>query len=288
MPKRKPLGTNLNVNQGREHAKWRQAFLKKRMTPREVLELGTGPHGKKAVDLALKHSRMRITASDHLEIRFRDYLEHLGVKHKPGNLVISVKDALLQLKSGKPNQYSHIYAHFLLQHLSYEKRNAICKELMRTLKPGARFATVEQYHVSRQIPSELRKAGFEVSVKPFSIEQAFNLGTESSMENAMRAMDTERTLEQARTRGGKAAEDAVKNSMINGGRWQQMETAQRNGDANGSRGAKEAVQRIMEDEERQFTHSHFFVITAKKPLGKKVNGIYIPNKAEVAKYSRQY
>ena len=119
----------MSAKQKAEHALWRTNFLKKRKeNPFRVLELGTGPRAKKAVDLALKHSAAKITAIDHNpNIEHTKYLRSLS-KTKPGNLTIKAKqDALNYLKSEKKNHYDHIYTHFLLQHLSYAKRMAICR-----------------------------------------------------------------------------------------------------------------------------------------------------------------
>ena len=274
---------------------WKSKYARKRVNnPRNVLELAAGERGRKIVDLALRHPMIKFAAIDHLSVGYKEYLRSKGINKVPNNLsVIEYRDVLDHLLRSKSNYFDHVYSHFLLQHLSYAKRIAVCEELMRVLKPGTRFVTVEQYHTSRQIPLELEQAGFRVSVKPVGIQQIANLGTDSGDLNAARAVHTERRLASARAYGGKEFEDAEKNSMLQGGWWQMMETARDNGDLNSPEG-KKALQTMMEDEERQFTHSHFYVITAFKPKkptpiiitqGRK-SGIITPTKEEIKKYGR--
>lgn len=268
---------------------WKKIYNKKRINnPPMVLELAAGERGRKVVELALAHPKTQFVAIDHLNVDYKGYLQSKGVKRVPSNLkVIEHRDALQQLLRSKPNFFDHVYTHFLLQHLSYAQRTSICQELLRVLKPGAKFVTVEQYHVSRQIPLELRKAGFKVTVKPMSVQQLFKLGTDCGDLNAQRATLTERRIAAARAYGGREAEEAEKQVMINGGRWQMMNTANVNGDLKTIEGRK-ALERIMQDEERQFTHSHFYVITATKPRSSRFASasgeIIIPTKEEVKKH----
>lgn len=91
---------------------------------RRVAGLGEGSEFKKSTELAFRHPNVEFVANDIKpldERAFKQHLERRGVTAKPANLTIAASiDAIELLKNEKPDGFDHIYAHFLLQHMTPE------------------------------------------------------------------------------------------------------------------------------------------------------------------------
>jgi len=251
-----------------------------------VVGLGEGGRGKKAVDLALKHPRHNFVGVDsHPLSYYGEYLKSRGVKEKPRNLTIKRSTGAFEyLASQREASVDHAYAHFLFQHVSHAERQKIYSQLMRTMRPGTRFVTVEEANYITQVPLELRNLGFIVSVKRIGAKELFKLDTDNGERNAKhqltvqenrRALQehfriaTPSTLAQLRALGmATSAEGAIKIDMANfrktiGEKWARLEGK------NPSRDARKAVERILRDVDYVYSDKPFAVITARKPLPRK-------------------
>lgn len=170
---------------------------------RTVVGLGEGPRARKAIDLALKHKKTNFIAVEKLKadkLTHFKYLKEKGHIGVPANLTIkSGTGAGKFLSSQKANSFNHVYSHFLLQHVSFSERKQIFAELMRTLKPGARFSTIEDGHYGKAFPLELQRAGFKVTTKMISPEELLRIGTDNADMNARVSMERKEFLEFLKT-----------------------------------------------------------------------------------------
>lgn len=161
---------------------------------RRIAGLGEGPDLRKAINLAIRHPDVEVAANDLLTpewakkltgTNYKTYLRQKGLHTKPPNLIVaSGKRAVEFLQAEKPNSFDHLYAHFLLQHLSFQERKRLYLEIWRTLRPGTSFVTLEEMHQQRYLPLELRRAGFAVSVRKLKPEDVVKFDTFVAKRNA--------------------------------------------------------------------------------------------------------
>ncbi|HLC93345.1 MAG TPA: class I SAM-dependent methyltransferase [archaeon] len=155
---------------------------------KRVAGLGEGPILKKAVDLALRHPDVNFFANDlrvHNKSALGEYLHGQGHFEIPPNLKIATGlEAQHILRAEKPNSFDHIYAHFLLQHVPRPQRVELYQQILRTLRPGATFKTVEEEGYGKLISIELAQHGFGVTTKAMASAEVKRLGTPQAEKNA--------------------------------------------------------------------------------------------------------
>ncbi|GEM_PF-4119878 len=146
---------------------------------RAVLEIGVGTMAKKLVALAIKHPEVEFTGMDRKRVKYgRELLEH-GLIEKPKNLRIAQRtDALELLKRQRDDYYSHVFTHFVLQHMSHSNRRELYQHVFRTMQPNALFTILEQTPYKTQLEKELRDAGFSVRTKRITTENARTIDSE--------------------------------------------------------------------------------------------------------------
>ncbi|VVB75115.1 Uncharacterised protein [uncultured archaeon] len=251
-----------------------------------IVGLGEGLRGKKAVDLALKHPKHIFVGVDsHPLSEYGRYLKSRGVKEKPRNLTIKNSTGAFEyLASQKEASVDHAYAHFLFQHVSYAERQKIYSQLMRTMRPGTRFVTIEEANYITQLPLELRNTGFIVSVKRIGAEELLKLDTDNGEMNAKHHLTVQKnrralqslfqnaapsTLAQLKLMGmATSLEGTMKFDMETfrrtiGEKWAMIEGR------TPSKDARRAVERILRDVNHVYTDTPWVVITARKPMLKK-------------------
>lgn len=164
----------------------------------KVAGLGEGRRARKAVDLALTHPEAEVTSIDSQKKSiYGRYLLERGERQKPAGLaVLANTDALKFLRSRKRESLDHLYAHFLLQHLSFAQRRALLSEALRVLRKGARLAVVEEMHYASQLGIEMQKAGFRVFQKRMSARELLKLGTDNADMNAATNLERQRMMAQ--------------------------------------------------------------------------------------------
>ena len=152
---------------------------------RRVAELGAGLRARKIIKLAIAHPEIEFQSVDILPAAYWHYLKQRRLHTKPANVNIRGKTDAIDFLQKQPDQsFFHIYSHFMLQHVNYQKRQKIFSELMRTLYPGGKFTTIEDLLFEKQLVLELEEAGFKVSVRRLTPEQLLNLGSDNSDMNA--------------------------------------------------------------------------------------------------------
>src|SRR3989338_1297303 len=117
---------------------------------RRVGGLGEGGRLRKSIDLAITHPKINFVAVEKAEasrLSHFEYLRKKGHKVKPANLTIKTGIAAEKYLAGEPpNSFGHLYAHFLLQHMSFADRRKLFSEIWRTLSPASNFLTIEDIH----------------------------------------------------------------------------------------------------------------------------------------------
>jgi len=249
---------------------------------KRIADLGSGLRSRKAVDISLnpKHKGVEIEAVDIIpKIFYGEYLKARGVKSKPGTLNVRSRTHLVDfLKSKTSNYFDHLFAHFTLQHMSYADRQRAYAQTMRTLRPGTKFVTIEDVHYSKQLPIELRNAGFKVTVKQLSAKELLGLKTDNADMNANHAMQREQMerelaayppemiRQMSRSKGwgnrdfeGVRMHDADQTRKVISEKFHRIEGK------NSSRDANQALKRILRDVELIYKQKPFVLITATKP-----------------------
>ena len=175
----------------------------RRAGTRTVVGLGEGLRARKAIDLALKHKKTNFIAVEKLkasELSHFKYLKDRGQRMMPSNLTIKTGTGAGKfLSAQKANSLDHVYSHFLLQHVAFAERKQIFGELMRAMKPGARFSTVEDGHYGKAFPLELQRAGFKVTTKRLSPEEVARMGTDNADMNARAPVERKEFIEFLKT-----------------------------------------------------------------------------------------
>jgi len=244
--------------------------------PFRVAGLGEGLRMKKAVDLSLRHARDEITGVDIDKTEYSKYLKKKGLKEKPRNLDVRGRtDAISYLKAQRPESLDHVYAHFLLQHLSFAKRQELLQGAFNALRKGGRFLTVEEMHYSGQLQAELKSQGFEVFAKRLTPEQVFELGTDNAQMNARAYWDRQQLLDQIgqmprrqkeaffRERGLRTVEDLKKIDVVEVREFIKARIMEREGE-NPSPEARKAIDNILAGVSERYSERPFVAIIAKK------------------------
>ena len=176
---------------------------------RRVAGLGDGPELKKSTELAIRHPNVEFVANDikPLDKRaFRQHLKRMGVTAKPANLTIAAStDAIKLLKNEKPDSFDHIYAHFLLQHMAPEQRAGLFAQVWRTLRPGAKFKTLESGHYSQLLIMELRNRGFKVTARTATLDEVKRVGTPRAIINSVGVRKTNEAMASLKAKIGESA-----------------------------------------------------------------------------------
>jgi hypothetical protein len=246
--------------------------------PFRVLEIGVGESARKLVDLSLKpsHAAVEFVGVDARHVRYGKYLREKGLSLKPKNLQVrSRANAIPFLREQPDESFSHMYAHFTLEHIDYAGRQTLFHHVMRTLKPNATFAIVEDAPHSRQLKSELEKAGFVVHARRISSQELLRLGSEHSQLNVLehiRAMQLFNFLPEKAPkwlkglRGPKTRKE-FEDSMV---KWYRDVLRKKLMAilGNNSLEGQKAVQQILLDIPLYWSQKPFVVIRAKKPLKK--------------------
>jgi hypothetical protein len=259
--------------------------MQKRSTrPKTIAGLGEGLRARKSIDLAIKHPKNRFFAVDLMQSKehFGYLREKQGHTRIPGNLTIrNGESAQKFLQTQAKDSLDHVYAHFLLQHVKYSERQEIFRELMRTMRPGAKFVTIEDGHYSKQLPIELRKNGFRVTQKRISAKELAKLRTDNAdmnskaklgKENLLRLVGTmppEQIAQMARNPNIRSAQ-ALKETDIKEVREIIRKKLYEKEGPNAPREAKEAMQLILHSMPEGFTQTPFTIITATKERVRKL------------------
>ncbi|MBS3061250.1 MAG: class I SAM-dependent methyltransferase [Candidatus Diapherotrites archaeon] len=235
---------------------------------RRVGELGTGLWPSKIVDFALnpRHSKTEFVGVDSLpKVDYGRLLRERGAKEKPTNLtVLSKTDAVAYLLARPANYFSHVYAHFLLQHVGFEVRKKLHAELFRTLQPGARFTTVDEAHYGPQFRSELVAAGFVVKMKRLTPRELLGIGSENSKMNAQAKLDMAKNIRLLRltltAKSFQAALDHDKRVSIQAVRQKLLARK-----GNQTPEGRKAVERMLSDPDLMYSEKPFVRLIAMKP-----------------------
>jgi SAM-dependent methyltransferase len=170
-----------------------------------VLGIGEGKRLRKSVDLSVRHPKTEFVALEKAKMHELDvfgYLKEKGIRTKPQNLTIKAGIAGEKyLAEQRPNSFDHIYSHFLTQHMSFESRRELFRQVARTLKPGSRFVIIEMANYEKTLEMELRNAGLKVSKRRMTPEELFKLSTDNGNANAKSAANAKHTLDVLRRAG---------------------------------------------------------------------------------------
>jgi hypothetical protein len=131
----------------------------------KVVGHGEGPLAKKAIDLAVKHPKIEITAVEPLNLTYGKYLKSLKKTQKPSNLNVVKSGSVEYLSKQKANSIPHQYAHFSPTAMHFYMRRKFFSEVFRTLTPGGKFTIIEGGEGAVFLARELKKNGFIVSLK---------------------------------------------------------------------------------------------------------------------------
>lgn len=255
-----------------------------------IVGLGDGLRARKTVDLALRHPEHNFTAVDLHPVsqpfainpnkhpQFGAYLKGKGLREKPSNVTAKFGvSALDYLASQRATMIDHAYGHFLLQHLSYADRQKVYVELLRTLKPGASFAIIEDVLYSTQLPLELRNAGFRVHVRRITPDELQKINTDSADFNVAHIKNLHSLVKDlshyspkllakiAREQGihPPTMEGIIENDM-NKTREKLRHKFEVKDGRTPSHDARMAHERILNDAKLVYTEKPFVVITARK------------------------
>jgi SAM-dependent methyltransferase len=244
---------------------------------RRVAALGDGPEPRKATSIALKHPNKEVVSVDiSRKSLFGAYLKKLGLKEKPVNLTHKRgTDAINWLKRQKPSSLGHQYAHFLMQHMSFRKRQQLARQIFRTLVPGGRFVTVEDGHYTTQLKKELKQAGFEIYSREVSAKEVAKIGSNNADMNANHAIEKIKLFEQVRSlpkaiirqMGFRDAEAMIENDRHEFNKTLEAKWKKQEG-SNPSKESRSAIRTILSDSKKVYTKKPFVVIWAKKPRSK--------------------
>ncbi len=235
-----------------------------------VGELGVGS-GRKIVELArgVRHLNVEFLGVDLEPVgRYADAEKRFSAK----NLRVERgKDAEQFLREQPPESFDHLYAHFLLQHVPYSRRQSLYGQIMRSLKPSAHFATVENIHFLRQLSNELESKGFEVHSRQLSSEELLQLGSDNAQHNAEHALALlgmladlpENPTPAARATGIPSRGEAIRTDLKVtrkkiGARLEKLEGSKK------SREARVAIDRVLKDVEKFYSQQPFAIIFARK------------------------
>lgn len=247
--------------------------------PFRVGELGVGLRAKKLVDLAIKHPFVEFVGVDKEDtILYGKYLRDRGQKIKPANLQVKRKtDAVSFLKSQPNESFSHLYCHFLLQHLGFDERYSLYPQIMRTLKPGTSFAIVDEVIYNNQVLFELKQYGFIVSMKRITAMELLRLGTDNAKRNALSIIEKELMYESLPEKfsgaiqhmfGWKDKQELMQWLIAKTKREIRKKLKEMPG--NNSEDAKKAIRRILLHIPDMYSKEPFVVISAKKPKGRPI------------------
>jgi phospholipid N-methyltransferase len=142
---------------------------------KRVLEIGSGIGAQKAIATALDHPKVSVTAvelmpgNEHEVLLRRFGTARKNLRVERGKSVIS--HLLTTWKKEKQPVYDHAYAHWVLSNMPRQVRLNLFRELIKNLRPGAKWAIVDEGFIEAQIPEELTKAGFRVTVKRLGLNE---------------------------------------------------------------------------------------------------------------------
>lgn len=153
---------------------------------RRIGELGTGIRARKIVKLALRHPKSQFEGVDLFpKSKYAETLLREKQHTKPANLEVRANADALEFLRRKSNEYfTHLYAHFLVQKFPYRRRQALIREIKRTMQPGARFIMVEEAHWAEELTNEFKEGGFQVHTRKIGSEELRKLATDNAEENA--------------------------------------------------------------------------------------------------------
>ena len=144
--------------------------------PKKILEVGSGIGAQKAIATAIDHPNVVVHAVEQKQGREHEIILRALKKQGLQNLKLtrgqSAVTYLRKLwKRKKRPVYDHVYAHWVLSVMNRQTRIALFKEIIKNIKPGSKWAIVDEGFIERQIADELRGVGFGVSVRRITLDQ---------------------------------------------------------------------------------------------------------------------
>jgi len=143
---------------------------------RKVLEVGCGIGAQKAIAMAIDHPDREIHGVDREPGSQHERLLQLLRRENLRNLKVTKgKSAVTYLRElwekEKTPIYDHAYAHWVLSTMSRQVRLGLFKELIKNIKPGAKWSIIDEGFIEEQIADELREAGFKVSARRITLNE---------------------------------------------------------------------------------------------------------------------
>jgi len=142
----------------------------------KVLEVGCGIGAQKAIATAIKHPGVEIHAVERIAGNEHEiFLKRFGKMNLPNLKIKKGQSAMTYLRNIQEKEkrpiFDHAYAHWVLSVMNRQSRLDLFREVMKNIKPGAKWAIVDEGFIEEQVANELRETGFRVSVRRISLDE---------------------------------------------------------------------------------------------------------------------